>query len=214
VLRRLVVVLLVLAGLLAGAEVVLTHLAERALAGRVQAATGAASATVDLNGFWALGHLVIQGEVPSAQAVLHDVPVGALTLERVDAQLHDVRLERRVLFADRRITVDSVARAQVTAVVSAAELSAALGHPILLPGHGLVETDLFGVPLELRAELVDGDVLVLGTPSVPLLRVNLGVDPFLSACQLSLRVQTGQVVAGCTMQPVPSSVLAAVSADR
>lgn len=213
-LRRLVVVLLVLAGLLAGAEVVLTHLAERALAGRVQAATGAASATVDLNGFWALGHLVIQGEVPSAQAVLHDVPVGALTLERVDAQLHDVRLERRVLFADRRITVDSVARAQVTAVVSAAELSAALGHPILLPGHGLVETDLFGVPLELRAELVDGDVLVLGTPSVPLLRVNLGVDPFLSACQLSLRVQTGQVVAGCTMQPVPSSVLAAVSADR
>ncbi len=210
-LGRLVLVVVLLGGLLIAGDSVATHLADQALAHRAEQATGAARATVSLEGFPVLGHLLVQGEVPEVRATLEDVPVHGLTLEQVAVQLHDVRIGRRQLLEDHRLSIEAIGSADARAVVTQAELSAALGHPVELPGRGVVETDVLGVPVAVQVAVEDGDQLVLQTPVLPLLRVDLGIDPFLSACQLGLSVQVGQVVATCVMDPVPAGVVAALA---
>ncbi|MHB8437617.1 MAG: LmeA family phospholipid-binding protein [Acidimicrobiales bacterium] len=208
--RLLIGFVLVVLVLLAGADTAARFAAQHEIASRAQSATGASSASASISGFPFLEHLLVQGSVSGVDVTLHDVPMGQLQVNTLSVHLVDTSIDRTALFDKRQVHVTSIASATASVTVTAAELSAAVGHAVTLPGNGVVDVDIGGFEVTGSMQL-SGDVLVMSARGIPLLSSNLGADPFVSSCVLGLIVAQGEATMSCTMAPVPAALLAAVA---
>lgn len=209
--KRALVGLVVLAILALVADLVATSVADHHLASRAKSQTGATAASVSLGSFPVLYHVLAQGEVPSVDVDLSGVPVGPLRIHEVRLALTDVRVSRHQLIADRRIKVTSVERAAVTADVTSADLSAAVGRPVRVTGDGQVQVDVAGVEATVTPRLESNSELVIEVAGFSVLDVDLARVPVLSACSFALHPSPGQLALTCTVDPVPSSVVSVLS---
>lgn len=210
-LKKVLAAVIVLAAFLTVVDLVATSAAERAIADRARQVTGARSAGASLGPFPLLYHLFGQGEVPHASLDLSSVPVGVLRIHRLDVVLDQARVSRHRLLSTRQVDVLAVARADGTAVITASDLSDAIGYPVHILGPHHIEVDVAGQSIAASVGLVGRAELQIGASTLPVLDVDLGAEQFLSGCALNLDVLPGRLQLGCTMTPVPPSVLAGIS---
>ncbi|CAN5215592.1 hypothetical protein BH24ACT10_BH24ACT10_19710 [soil metagenome] len=168
--RRLLVALVVLAGLLLIADRGLAALAHRTVAAEVQAAAGLpAEPDVDLGGFPFLPEAVA-GRYDRVEVGARDVPAGEIVLDRLDAVLlgAQVPLGEAVSGSVTRVPVEQVtARALVG--YDQLEQQAADRELSFAPDAGRLRVtgtvEIFGQELVAvavsRLEIVDGDLLVI-----------------------------------------------------
>jgi hypothetical protein len=207
---RIAVALAVLVAVLVGADFAARAAAAHELATRAQTASGAQSASAAISGFPFLWDLVVDGTVQGVQLHLSNVPVGTLHLQEVDVSLVGTHIVRSALLDRRQVRVTSVDSGTATVIVTAAELSAAVGHTLSLPGGGEVLVDEAGVRVPATIT-VGNDTLVVRVAGVALLDDDLSNNRLVPPCALSLQIGVGQLTVSCTMAPVPGSVVEAIA---
>jgi LmeA-like phospholipid-binding len=203
-------VLVVLGGLFEGADLLARHVAEDAIAGRAVAATKATSAGATLSGWPILWDFFAENSVPSVSLTMQDVPIGPLHVEEIGVTLTKVDVDSGALFTSRSLRLTSISRAAVRAVLTDSELSTASGQTVeILPG-GKVGVLIDGTLVTATVQLT-GDVLVLGADGRQVLRVDLSTDRLIPKCQMTSSFSAGEIVASCSISPVPASLLSAIS---
>jgi len=210
VLRRLTLVVVVLAVLAAAAEYGSRRVAESELAARGRRATGAQSATASVAPFPFLYHLVGRADVPEIDLHMYGVPVTLLRLDHVDVSLADVGVSRSDLFRQRRVRVTSISRASLSATMTAANLSSATGATVAISSTGQVTAEVGGISAQASLTITSQHVLVLSAAGRALLRIDLAANRLMPGCSMSLAFSSDAATATCVMSPVPPSVLAAV----
>jgi hypothetical protein len=213
---RLLVVVVILAALLEGADVLARHVAEDTIAARAVRATGASAGSSHISGWPVLYDFAVDDEIPSVSLDLQNVPIktGAVTLtvEEVDVVLTKVGVSAGDLVGHRELRLTGISQANVRAVVTDGELSAAAGVTVeLLPG-GLVRVETPDGLLTATVGVV-GSVLTVSTPSRQLLHIDLTQDRLIPRCTMTTSLSVNQLTASCTIAPVPPSVLAALSSS-
>lgn len=207
-LRIVLVCLVVLVGLDIGGRVV----AQDDLASRARADSGAQGASAAISGFPFLWHLLVDGDVPAARVQLTDASAGdRLRFQHLDVDLTGVHLDRGALVSHRQVRVRSIDAASASATVTAAELTAASGVPVSLPGNGIILVQAHGATLPATLTVEPGDVLVLDVAGRPVLRADLAASPLVPDCAMAVDVGTGSVQVSCHVAPVPSKVVQAIS---
>lgn len=193
------------------ADLVARSVAQNQLADRAQMATGAKSASATINSFPFLYRFLVDGEVSQVAIHLTDVPVGALRLSSVNVVADGTTIDRTVLFSGHKVEVLAMNSATATVVVTAAELTSAVGTTVQLPGGGAIEVEVEGALVPATVEVLPGDVLQVTAAGAVLLSSTLSQSPLVPACGLALSVGVGEMTVSCHVQPVPASVLAAIS---
>jgi hypothetical protein len=212
-LTKLLIVLVVLAALLEGADLLVRHVAQDTIAGRAVVATGASSGSASVSGWPLLWDVFGQDSVPGVDLRLRGVPVGKLDLSQLNVDLSNVGVSSGDLITKRALRLTGIGRAQVTAVVTASELSAATGRDVeILPG-GQVAVDVSGVFVKASVAIDSGDVLVVDEAGMQILDINLSTDSLVPTCSMTFQLSADQLSATCTVSPVPARVLAALSAQ-
>lgn len=202
--------LLVVVGLLAF-DLVATSIADHDLASRAKTSTGATAASASLSPFPVLYHVVAGGDVPRAKLRLTGVPVGPLRIHEVTLALSEVKVSRRRLIIDQRADITSIGRALVTADVTSADLSHAIGQQVRVTSNGEIDVKVAGVVVAVAPRLEGDSKLVVEVDGFSVLDVNLAAIPLVSDCGFSLHASPGQLQLTCTMNPVPSSIVNALS---
>ena len=183
----LVIVLLVVGDFLARAE------AEKLLANRVRADTGARQVSVHVGSFPFLYEVALS-KISDVEVVAQGVPVGVLRLTQVTVQAHQVGIDHHALWFDQKVEVASIERANVTVLIRTTALQAtlnAIGQVSVVDGHDLAVT-------------------VLGRR---VLTVDLTSSQLIPDCDFGLHPTNDGYQLSCTVAPVPSSLLATLSAQ-
>jgi hypothetical protein len=107
----LVVVLAVAAVVL---DVLARSAAEKATARQVKASTEAGSVSVTFNSEPFLWDVLADGKLDQVTVVANDVPLGPLTVTKVEVQGSHVHFDRNQLFNSRTVRVTSISKATVT----------------------------------------------------------------------------------------------------
>lgn len=202
--RRLLPVLAVLVavivGLLAAADVTARVVAQQALAQRLRTAVPTAT-TVDaqIRSFPFLGRLLVSGHIGEVDAHATGVSVHGLRFDSIAVSLRGVELDRTQLLEDRRVVLENIDAGRAVAQVTQADLSAALGVPVTL-ADGRATVTVLGRHLGADLAVRDGRLVVNGAGvSLPALSV---VAPLLP-CPADAEVVTGRVVLTCDFTGVP-----------
>jgi hypothetical protein len=207
------IVVVLLAGLLEGLDVLVRHIAEDTIAGRAVAATHASSGSSNVSGWPLLWDLFGQDSVPGVDLELRGVPVGSLALSQLSVDLSNVGVSSGDIVTKRALRLTGIGRAQVTAVVTDSALSAATGRDVqILPG-GKVVVDTNAGFVTASVAIESGDVLVVDEAGTQILHVDLSKDSLVPECSMSFQLSANQVSATCTVSPVPARLLAALSAQ-
>ena len=202
-----VLVVLVLVGLDVGARL----LAQSELASRAKTASGAQSGSASISGFPFLWDLLDEGDVHGVHLHLAEVPAGPLRLSAVDVQLTGTHIDKGALFSNRQVRVQSIDSATATVTVTAADLSAAVGDTVSLPGQGRVLVDVAGHEVAAEFRVVADHELVLEVGAVPVLQSDLTSSPLVPECALAVAVGSGQLTVSCTVAPVPGRLVQAIA---
>lgn len=203
-----VVVVVVIAAVVA--DVVVRSVAQQHLATRVRQSTGAATATARIHSFPFLYHLLVTGSLSGVVVDAGDVPTGSLRLQSVGVDARGVRVDRRDLLSGK-LRVLSIAGASVDARVTAAELSAALGHTVSFSAGDRVTVEIAGRSLDLSVGVSGGHTLVLVAGGLTLLSVDMSKNPVIGPCDLKLHTVDSVLDLSCEVSPVPVSMIDALN---
>jgi hypothetical protein len=177
--RLLIAVLLVVA-LLAGADVATREAAEDQLVELVRARVdGAGATTAEIDSLPFLGRLAVVGDVDHVTVHMDDVTAASLSWAAITVELDGVRIDRGRLVRDRKVAVTDLDRGTVTAVLGLSQV------------------------LRLASSAIRGDVrLEDGALVVGETRIDLAAVPLLP-CASDLAFVGATVVLTCTFDEVP-----------
>lgn len=203
--KFLVVALIVVVGLLVGADfaarAAVTHQLENRLRKDVPSAT---SATVEIDSFPFLGRLAVSGRIATVHAEVTDVAAGPLKLARVTVDLHEVHLNRSALFRRRRVELTSIGKGTASAEITQEELSAELHVPVQLSDGKI---GVRAGPLQVSAKLtVQDNVIRLSAGPVSLPALRIPKAPLLP-CVANAEILEGRIRVSCTLDKVPDELL-------
>lgn len=194
ILKRLVVVLVVLAAILVGLDLAARSVTESALADHVKASTHAASTSATINSFPFLWDAAVEGRVDNVTVVDRNIPAGPITLESVTVAAHQVRFDRKVLFNAHSVRLTSIGSATVTVTTKLTGLEQGVASAL-------------GAAVSVQP----GDELVVRLAGRTVFSYRLSRIPLIPDCPLQLSQAAGTYTLSCTVSPVPPSVLAALS---
>lgn len=205
--RRLLLLLLVgaVVGGLVVVDVAARRFAEDQVAAVVQANVAGGSATsVRVRAFPFLPSLLTAGRVSRIEVTQRAVAAGALVLDEVVVDVHEVDLDRNRLL-QREAVVKSIDSGTVRAVLGEAALSAATGVAVELRPGGASAT-VAGRSIEVGIAVTDG-MLTLSPAAGPAIQVPIPVLPLLP-CVSAIHIRDGMAVLTCRFDEVPPGLLA------
>lgn len=205
--RRLVLSLAVILMLLLGANYGARLYAQQRVASRLASTLGTSQPTVRIGGFPFLWNLLADGTVRSVSLHLGPTGSGSLRVAAVNATVEGVRVRTASLFQGGVVKVLSAGPADIRAVLTAEQISAAMGRPIRLLADGDATVSLFGRTLTLHPSITSGGGVALGIPGFPSVHMPLPNAFHLGGCAPTLRISSGQAVLGCHFQTVPQAIL-------
>ena len=161
-------------------------------------------ARAQISSFPFLGRLLVAQDVSHVDLHVDDLGVNGLTFDRVDLALSGVRVDRQKLVADQRVHVTGIDRGEVSADLSQAALSTALGTDVeIIDGkvQALVLGHRVGADVEVRDNRLSLRVagVTLPTFAIP--------GTALLPCLGNARVLDGHIRFSCTVDQVPPAVL-------
>jgi hypothetical protein len=222
-LRRLVV-LTVLLGVLAVADVAARGYAQSELRNRAAAYyPPSAGSDATISSFPFVGRLLVAGDVPSVSVAMTDVRAGGLRLRRVSVTARRVELDRSALFRGR-VRVRDIGTGRLEAEVDGMSLAAVTGADLRF-GDGTVELrrEVRGTPVTATLRVVvQGNHLRLEPTSAP----RAGVPPSALAvsyeipgkaeffpCRANVRAVRDGLLVGCDVADIPPALVEAVEAS-
>lgn len=185
--------------------------AENQLAHAIRTRTAAQSVAVQVDSVPFLFDLVVRGSVQVVDVQLVQVPVGKLDVARIDVSARTVRIDRHDLLGSRRVHATSISSAAVSVTVTAAELSKAIGHRVVLAGSDTVKVAIGPVMVPATIGVIDGHVLTVGEDGVQLLGIDLATSAVVPRCAMKLTVSHDSATLICHVAPVPPSLVAGIS---
>ncbi len=200
-------VILVL-GLIAG-DLYARHYAEDQLSKRIAAAVpGTSNVSASISSFPFLIKL-LNGQIPGLSAHAGPVTEGRVTFSSIDASLKGVRFDRTELLKNRRVSLLGLKSGRVSAVMTGAELSQALGGvPLTLtPGH--VSAVIGGVQATATVSLVNNQ-LRLQPAGLPLITLQIPTNNLLP-CAAEVTVGSDRITLVCVVTRVPDALLQAAN---
>ena len=206
--RRLLVVIVVLGAALVGGDVYGRHWAEGQLRARIGAAVPEAqNVTASIRSFPFVGRLATAGEVQGVSAHAGPVTEGSITFASIDVSLRGVKLDRKVLAQDRVVRLVGIDTGLVSAVMTAEQLSQALGGlPLTLtPGH--VQATLQGTTVTAVVSLTSNE-LRLAPAGRPVISLRIPTNALLP-CSASAQVLEGRILLTCVLRAVPAGMIEA-----
>jgi hypothetical protein len=198
--------IVVLLAALVGFDLYARGYAQDQLARRIAVAfPGTHNVSASISSFPFLGRLAVAGEVSALSAHAGPVTEGRITFDSIDASLKGVRLDRTELVRNRRLQLLGLRSGRVSAVVTSAELSQALGGvPVtLLPGH--VTVVVRGIPATASVALVNNE-LRLQPVGLALITVQIPTNSLLP-CAADVTVGSGRLTVTCVVTRVPDALL-------
>ena len=190
----LVLLAVVVAAGLVAADLAARSATESAIASHARTSTHAQSVTARIRSFPFLWDVAAEGQISELTVTGRSVPAGPLQLDQVTLVAHHVHFDRHRLLSDRKVTLTSVASAQLTVVAHLSSLeqavASALGVEIVPSGS---------------------DRLALRAGGRTVATVDLTKVPIIPTCPLSVLHTGTSYTLSCTVAPVPASVLAAIS---
>jgi hypothetical protein len=168
--------------------------AQHLIAQRVRAATGANQVSVHIGSFPFLYELAVS-KIDEVKVVADGVPVGPLRLTQVTVDARKVQVDHHFLIFDRKLRVLSIAKATVTVHIQQTELSSIANA---------VNADV---------TVVSGHELVVTVLGHQVLSVDLTRSPLVPDCTLAFVRTSDGFNASCSVAPVPSALLAALSSQ-
>lgn len=210
---RLAVGVNALALLLLAVEVGAVAATEDGVAARVRTSTGATGARARVSSFPFVIGLLTDGIVDRLTVTASDVPAGALTLASVTVDARRLRIDRHELVSHRRVRVMAARRADVTVEINARELSDALGYPVTSSRAGALEVTVNGTVLPLSVRIEQEHTLAVSAAGTLLAAFDLATSPVVPSCRMAVDSTTGLIALGCRVEPVPLSLIDAISAS-
>ena len=209
-LRKLVVLLVVVVGLLLVADVAARRASETQLERRiVKDVPGATAAKVRIDSLPFLGRLAVSGQVPAVHATADDVTVRRLRFSRISVDLHDVRIDRDRFFRHRQIDLEDVERGFATAEITQSDLRAVLGDVPIVLEDGRIGVTIGGVRASVSVTLRD-NVLRLNAGRLAIPTITLPRIPLLP-CVTDAVAEVGRLRLSCTLSTVPDELLREVN---
>ncbi len=202
--------LVVVLGLLAGADFAARGYAEREIAARAEATVPGARASAHIQSFPFVLRLLVSGSVQHLEVRLSPVTASHLQLSGLDLALEDLTLDRGQLFSGK---VDPVGLGQGTVAfeVSEVELSKIVGHRITIEG-GHLFVDVLGRDVEARVA-TSGSAITLTAAGLPLLTIPIERRDLMPCRpQVTLGIKAAKL--SCTFTQVPSALLRASAGSR
>jgi hypothetical protein len=194
----LVFVLVVLAGILGVADVIIRRGVEDSVADRIETFTPGSHATVKISSFPFLGRLAVSGTVPKLRADVTGVTAGSLSLGPVDLTVTNLKLNRHELFRGE-VQAVSIGAGEVVVEVPQSSFDAFVHLPLTL---GRNTVGVGGVKVTVHPVVADGTVTIHPTLRLPSLRLSvpeLDILPCVSAAQ----VVPGAVRLSCHFTTIP-----------
>jgi regulator of protease activity HflC (stomatin/prohibitin superfamily) len=177
--------------------------AQKKIAARVKATTHAETVSAKISAMPFLYQVAVS-KVRSLQVVAKEVPVGKLRIDQVTLNANQIKVDRGELFS-RKVKIDSVGSATVTATVKTSDL---LG--------GIVPTALQSVAnaADLQLVVTSGHELQIDALGHEIGSVDLGSSPLLPSCAYRVHAVSDGFTLSCTVAPVPQELLNTISSER
>ena len=200
--------LVVVALLLLGTNYEARLYVQKRVAAQLASSLGvSAHPTVRIGGFPFLWNLLADGKVSSVHVHIGPTSSGSFQVAAVNVTVDRVRVQTSALLDGGAVKVLSAGPADIEAVVTASQISAAVGQPIRLLANGDASMVIFGSPVTMRPSISPGGGIALGVPGVPTARLPLPSPFHLGGCAPSLHISAGQAAFGCHFQIVPQAIL-------
>lgn len=188
-------------------------IAQNQVARAIAKRTRAHAVTVRVDSIPFLYDIVVSSTLPVVDVRLIDVPIGRLDVGHLDVSARNVHFDRHVLFDDHRLRVTAISSATVQATVTAAELSKAIGHEVVLVGPDTIKVRIGPLLVPAQLGIVGGHVLTIDEAGFRLLGVDLASISVVPPCAMRLTVGPGVAMLQCRIAPVPTSLFAAISSN-
>lgn len=200
-----VVGIVLVVGLLLAADITARAYAESKLQSAVDQHGGPnVRAEADISSFPFLGRLLVQQEVAHVDVHITDLDVSGLTFDHVDVAFSGVDVDRGELLSNQRVRVTGVKTSAVTADVTAASLSTAIGAPVTI-ADGQVQVEVLGHKVAATVDVVGSRLsLRVAGAQLPSFAVpSTGLLPCIGNADL----RDGRIEFKCSVQNVPPGLL-------
>lgn len=216
VIRRLftvaiVTLVLIVGGIAVGVDIGGRVYAQHLIADRAKASTHAQSSSASISSFPFLYDLLVQGRTDRITVHLKGVPVGPLTVDRIDFVARGVHLDTGALIGHRKARVKSIDSADATMTLTAATLSQATGLQVSISGN-TVTASAAGVSIAATLGISGGHTLTLEVPGHHPFSFDVDRSPIIPPCDMQLTTANQAITLECRVSPVPAAVIAAISA--
>ena len=202
--------LFVVVAVLIGADIGARLYAEHEIANQAKASTGAHSSSASISSFPFLYDLLVEDKANQVTVHLTGVPVGPLTIDRIDVKAQGVHIDTGYLISHQQARIKSIDRADAALTLNAADLTAATGVQLSISGS-TVTASIAGVNIPVTLGINDGHTLTLDVQGQHTFSFDLQRSPIIPACGLQLTTSNDAITLECRVSPVPPAVVAAIS---
>jgi hypothetical protein len=202
-----------LVALAIGADIAARVIAQDQIANRAKSSTGAQSTSASISSFPFLYKLLVDGDARSVTVHLKGVPIGPLTVDRVDVNVRNVSIDKGQLIDHRKVRVTAISSASAALTITASDISVATGIPVSISGN-TVTASVAGVRIPVSVTVTGSDALTFNVFGHREVTFHLAKTPVVPDCPMQLTTQEAALQLSCTISPVPASLLAALSSSR
>jgi hypothetical protein len=209
VIRRLIVLGVVLAALVAGDVAVKTK-AESEIAKRARVEAGAAAgASAHINSFPFVARLLASGTAGDVTLAMHDVQGQSLRFSTLSITLVNLKLDRTQMLKGKA-ELTHVDRGTITVGLDAAALGAIIHYPVAVAG-GKVLVTVAGRQFAVTATSAAKGSIRLQAQGLPAIDVPIPQTRFVSCPVDRVAIQDSEVRASCDITEIPPALLKAAS---
>jgi hypothetical protein len=200
----------VVVALAIGVDIAARVVAQDQIASRAKSSTGAQSTSASINSFPFIYDLLVDGSSRSVTVHLRGVPIGPLTVDRVDVNVRDVHIDKARLLDHHKVRVTSISSATAGLTITASDITSATGVPVSISGN-TVTASVAGVRIPVSVTVTGKDLLSFNVFGHRAVTFNLAGTPVVPDCPMQLTTQQSSLQLSCTISPVPTSLIAALS---
>jgi LmeA-like phospholipid-binding len=200
----------VLVALAIGVDIAARIVAEHQVASRAKSSTNAQGSSASISSFPFLYDVVVDGTVRNVAVHLTEVPLGLLTVGHLDVSVHGVDIDKGQLFAHRKVRVTAISSASASITISAADITSVTHVAVTISGN-TVTGSVAGLQIPVSVTVTSGHFLTFSFAGRPSFSFDLARSPLVPPCAMQLTTQQSNLRLTCTVAPVPTSLIAALS---
>ena len=207
--RKLVLVFVVLALVLAAADVAAKKAAEGQIAKKAASSSGPdATGSASISSFPFVGRLLAAGSVPDIDVRVNRAVAGGITLAWVEVDLRGVHLDKQRFLSDRKAEITRISSGTLTVALDSAAMSA-IAKTSVQVANGQIEITIAGRTVQATPSVDGHGELRLQIDPLPSFPLRLPTSSMVPCSATRVQVEGGVVKLMCSFSQVPPALLRA-----